>query len=68
MTKRMGVLELNQTLINNWLTLWQSQIAGRFKQFNATNNETGRTLRAVVSDLAHLSYVTNPYPKPNPNP
>ena len=47
LTKRLVTLELNQTLVNNWLTMWQTQISNKFKGINATQHEATDRLRAL---------------------
>ena len=51
LTSRMGALELNQSLINNWLTLWQSQITTKLKQFNATHDDVKGRIRTMQGEL-----------------
>lgn len=67
LTRRMGELELNQSLINNWLTLWQNQIVGKIKTLNATHEEAQRRLRGLQANvsatqlsIANLSATTGP--------
>ena len=43
----MGELEVNQTLINQWLTLWRSQIGAKVKTLNASQENVTKLLRAV---------------------
>ena len=52
LTSRMGKLELNQSLINNWLTLWQNQIATKLKQLNATHDELKGKLRNMQANVS----------------
>ena len=52
LTRRLVELELNQTLINNWLTMWQGQIAARFKALNATNEEAAKRMRGVQANVS----------------
>jgi len=55
LTSRMAALELNQSLINNWLTLWQAQIGEKLKKLNATHEETKRGMRALASEMNRTS-------------
>ena len=52
LTSRMGALELNQSLLNNWLTLWQNKINTRFKQLNATHDELKLKVRSVQANVS----------------
>ncbi|KAL3926378.1 MAG: hypothetical protein SGPRY_003324, partial [Prymnesium sp.] len=54
LTKRLVTLELNQTLINNWLTIWQSQITSRFKTLNLTQEETTKRMRGVQVNVSQV--------------
>ena len=36
----MGTLEINQTLINTWISLWEGQISAKLKNLSATQNAT----------------------------
>ena len=57
LTKRLVTLELNQTLINNWLSLWQAQISSKFKAINATLDESSRRLRVAQTELASVASI-----------
>ena len=52
LTMRMGQLELNQSLINNWLTLWQNKINTKIKSLNATHEEALVRLRGMQSNVS----------------
>ena len=52
LTKRMGELEVNQTLINQWLTLWRSQIGAKVKTLNASQENVTKLLRAVQANVS----------------
>ena len=52
LTKRLVTLELNQTLINNWLTIWQGQIGGRFKGLNVTQEEAAKRVRGLQVNVS----------------
>tara|TARA_B100000513_G_scaffold159260_1_gene76703 strand:- start:10833 stop:11624 length:792 start_codon:yes stop_codon:yes gene_type:complete len=55
LTKRMAALELNQSLINNWLTLWQNQITTKIKLLNATQEEGGLRLKELQANMTSLT-------------
>ena len=65
LTKRMGTLEINQTLINTWISLWEGQISAKLKNLSATQNATHTKLRAVQANLSSTQERTA---NPNPNP
>ena len=52
LTKRMGTLEINQTLINTWISLWEGQISAKLKNLSATQNATHTKLRGVQANLS----------------
>ena len=51
LTSRMGTLELNQSLINNWLTLWQTNIKEKFKLINETQADVKSRVKAAQAEL-----------------
>ena len=54
LTQKMRNLELNQSLINNWLTLWQNQTTKKMKVANATQEEALGRLRAVQANVSEV--------------
>ena len=52
LTKRMGTLEINQTLINTWISLWEGQISAKLKNLSATQNATQNKLRSVQQNVS----------------
>ena len=45
LTGRMGALELNQSLTNNWLTVWQNQTGERLRKLTASHEESKKVPR-----------------------
>ena len=43
---------MNQTLINQWLTLWRSQIGAKVKTLNASQENVTKLLRAVQANVS----------------
>ena len=54
LTNKMRDLELNQSLINNWLTLWQNQTTKKMKTANATQEEGLARLRGVQTNVTEV--------------
>ena len=52
LTKRMGTLEINQTLINTWISLWEGQISAKLKNLSAMQNATHTKLRSVQANVS----------------
>ena len=52
LTKRMGTLEINQTLINTWISLWEGQISAKLKNLSAMQNATHTKLRTVQANVS----------------
>ena len=52
LTKRMGTLEINQTLINTWISLWEVQISAKLKNLSAMQNATHTKLRSVQANVS----------------
>ena len=51
LTQRMGALELNQTLINTWISLWEGKVSSKMKNLSATQDEAGRKLLATQTNV-----------------
>ena len=47
-------LELNNSLILDWLTLWKTQISAKIRVLNTTLNETTLQLRSSAAEVANL--------------
>lgn len=49
---KMRQLELNQSLIHDWLVVWQAQIGSKLKGLNASTEATSAVVRTIQAGLA----------------